>query len=48
MLIYFQGLTGLGDGGVMSIAQIIISDLVSLRDRYFDLLIKVELFSEYF
>lgn len=44
MLIYFQGLTGLGDGGVMSIAQIIISDLVSLRDRYFDLLIRLSFF----
>jgi MFS family permease len=29
----FRGVTGLGGGGLMTIAQIIVSDVVSLRQR---------------
>lgn len=32
-LIAFRALTGVGGGGLMTIAQIIVSDVVSLRDR---------------
>lgn len=33
-LIIFRGLAGAGGGGIQSMAQIIVSDIVSLRDRY--------------
>lgn len=33
-LIIFRGFAGAGGGGIQSMAQIIISDIVSLRDRY--------------
>lgn len=33
-LIIFRGIAGAGGGGIISILQIIISDVVSLRDRY--------------
>lgn len=29
----FRGVTGLGGGGLMTLAQIIVSDVVSLRQR---------------
>ena len=32
-LIIFRGITGAGGGAIISIAQIIMSDVVSLRDR---------------
>ncbi|KAG6816251.1 hypothetical protein H0H87_007416 [Tephrocybe sp. NHM501043] len=33
-LIVFRGIAGAGGGGIISMAQIVISDIVSLRDRY--------------
>ena len=33
-LIIFRGFAGAGGGGMQNIAQIIICDIVSLRDRY--------------
>lgn len=33
-LIVFRGVAGAGGGGIVSMAQIIISDVVSLRERY--------------
>lgn len=33
-LIIFRGLGGAGGGGLQSMAQIVVSDIVSLRDRY--------------
>lgn len=33
-LIVFRGFAGAGGGGIQSMAQIIVSDIVSLRDRY--------------
>ncbi|KAF8878955.1 major facilitator superfamily domain-containing protein [Infundibulicybe gibba] len=32
-LIFFRGIAGAGGGGIVSMAQIVISDIVSLRDR---------------
>lgn len=32
-LIIFRGIAGAGGGGIVSILQIVISDIVSLRDR---------------
>ena len=32
-LIIFRGIAGAGGGGIVSVLQIIISDVVSLRDR---------------
>ena len=33
-LIIFRGVAGAGGGGIVSIVQIVMSDVVSLRDRY--------------
>lgn len=33
-LIIFRGLAGAGGGGIVSIVQIVMSDVVSLRERY--------------
>ncbi len=33
-LIVFRGIAGAGGGGIISVLQIVISDVVSLRDRY--------------
>ncbi|PPQ65731.1 hypothetical protein CVT24_011764 [Panaeolus cyanescens] len=33
-LIVFRGIAGVGGGGIVSMAQIVISDIVSLRERY--------------
>ena len=35
-LIIFRGLAGAGGGAIVSIGQIVISDVVSLRDRWVD------------
>ena len=35
-LIVFRGLAGAGGGAIVSIGQIVISDVVSLRDRWVD------------
>lgn len=32
-LIIFRGVAGAGGGGIISMAQIVMSDVVSLRDR---------------
>lgn len=32
-LIVFRGISGAGGGGIISLAQIVISDVVSLRER---------------
>lgn len=34
-LIVFRGFAGAGGGGILSMAQIVVSDIVSLRERWF-------------
>ena len=33
-LVIFRGIAGAGGGGIVSVAQIVMSDVVSLRERY--------------